>query len=102
MPDLPIARPAALEIRGLTKRYDDGTLALDGLDLTIPDGAVFGLLGPNGAGKTTLINSVAGLVRVTSGSIRVFGHEALGEGLAPLAARTLIGLAPQDVNLDRF
>ena len=94
--------PPALAISALTKRYDDGTLALDGLDLTIPDGAFFGLLGPNGAGKTTLINSVAGLVRVTSGSIRVFGHEALGEGLAPLAARTLIGLAPQDVNLDRF
>ena len=73
--------PPALEISALTKRYDDGTLALDALDLTIPDGAFFGLLGPNGAGKTTLINSVAGLVRVTSGSIRVFGHEALGDGL---------------------
>jgi ABC-2 type transport system ATP-binding protein len=94
--------PPALEIDALTKRYDDGTLALDQLDLTIPDGAFFGLLGPNGAGKTTLINSVAGLVRVTSGSIRVFGHEALGDGLEPLAARTIIGLSPQDVNLDRF
>ena len=72
--------PPALEISALTKRYDDGTLALDSLDLTIPDGAFFGLLGPNGAGKTTLINSVTGLVRVTSGSIRVFGHEALGRG----------------------
>ncbi len=87
--------PPALEISGLTKRYDDGTLALDDLDLTIPAGAFFGLLGPNGAGKTTLINSVAGLVRVTSGSIRVFGREALGEGLEPLAARTLIGLSPR-------
>ena len=70
--------PPALEISALTKRYDDGTLALDALDLTIPDGAFFGLLGPNGAGKTTLINSVTGLVRVTSGSIHVFGHDALG------------------------
>ena len=95
------ARPA-LEIRALTKRYDDGTLALDALDLTIPDGAFFGLLGPNGAGKTTLINSVAGLVRVTSGSIHVFGHQALGAGLEALAARTIVGLSPQDVNLDRF
>ena len=83
------AMPPALEIDALTKRYDDGTLALDALNLTIPDGAFFGLLGPNGAGKTTLINSVTGLVRVTSGSIRVFGHEALGEGLEPLAARTI-------------
>ena len=95
-------RTPALRVSALTKRYDDGTLALDALELTIPDGAFFGLLGPNGAGKTTLINSVAGLVRVTSGSIRVFGNEALGEGLEPLAARTIIGLSPQDVNLDRF
>jgi ABC-2 type transport system ATP-binding protein len=102
MLDDAVQRPPALEIRGLTKRYDDGTVALDRLDLTIPDGAFFGLLGPNGAGKTTLINSVAGLVRVTAGSIRVFGHRATGDGLAPLAARTIVGLSPQDVNLDRF
>jgi ABC-2 type transport system ATP-binding protein len=94
--------PPALEIRALTKRYDDGTLALDGLDLTIPDGAFFGLLGPNGAGKTTLINSVTGLVRVTSGSIHVFGHQALGDSVDTLAARAIVGLSPQDVNLDRF
>src|SRR5919108_736507 len=92
--------PAALVVEGLTKRYDDGTLALDELDLTIPDGAFFGLLGPNGAGKTTLINSVTGLVRVTGGSIRVFGHEAIGDGLESLAARAIVGLAPQDVILD--
>jgi ABC-2 type transport system ATP-binding protein len=92
----------ALQIERLTKRYDDGTLALDALDLTIADGAFFGLLGPNGAGKTTLINSIAGLVRVTGGSIRVFGRQALGDGSSTLAARGLVGLSPQDVNLDRF
>jgi ABC-2 type transport system ATP-binding protein len=92
----------ALAIRGLTKCYDDGTLALDALDLAIPDGAFFGLLGPNGAGKTTLINSITGLVRVTEGAIRVFGHEAVGDSLSTLAARRLVGLSPQDVNLDRF
>src|SRR5688572_31599308 len=94
--------PPALAIGALTKRYDDGTLALDQLDLTIADGAFFGLLGPNGAGKTTLINSITGLVRVTAGSIRVFGHEAVGDGASSLAARRLVGLSPQDVNLDRF
>jgi ABC-2 type transport system ATP-binding protein len=94
--------PPALEIAALTKRYDDGTLALDALDLTIPDGAFFGLLGPNGAGKTTLINSITGLVRVTSGSIHVFGHDALGDSSEALAARAIVGLSPQDVNLDRF
>jgi ABC-2 type transport system ATP-binding protein len=92
----------ALQISDLTKRYDDGTLALDSLDLTIPDGSFFGLLGPNGAGKTTLINSITGLVRVSSGSIRVFGHEAVGDQPSTLAARRLVGLSPQDVNLDRF
>src|SRR3954451_11916926 len=94
--------PPALRVEALTKRYDDGTVALDQLDLTIPDGAFFGLLGPNGAGKTTLINSITGLVRISSGSIRVFGHEAAGSPADVLAARAIIGLQPQDVNLDRF
>ncbi|MGH2804881.1 MAG: ATP-binding cassette domain-containing protein, partial [Thermoleophilaceae bacterium] len=48
----------ALSLRGLTKRYDDGTVALEDFDLDIPAGAFFGLLGPNGAGKTTLISAI--------------------------------------------
>ena len=91
-----VAHPA-LEVRGLTKRYDDGLVAVDSLDLVVPDGEFFGLLGPNGAGKTTLISAVCNLVRVTAGEIRVFGH-----GHRSLEARRLIGLAEQDVNLDRF
>jgi ABC-2 type transport system ATP-binding protein len=87
----------ALELRGLTKRYDDGLLALDSFDLTIPDGEFFGLLGPNGAGKTTLISAVCNLIRVTGGEISVFGHPH-----RTMEARRLIGLAEQDVNLDRF
>src|SRR3954453_10019285 len=89
--------PAALETRALTKRYDDGTVALDRFDLTVPDGAFFGLLGPNGAGKTTLISAVTNLIRVTAGEILVFGEPA-----ASLTARSWIGLAEQDINLDRF
>jgi ABC-2 type transport system ATP-binding protein len=92
-----VSPPAALSLRGLTKRYDNGFLALDGLDLDVPDGAFFGLLGPNGAGKTTLISAVCNLIRVTAGEIAVFGHHH-----ATLPARSLIGLAEQDVNLDRF
>src|SRR5918994_3559151 len=87
----------ALELRSLTKRYDDGTLALDSLDLEVPAGRFFGLLGPNGAGKTTLISAVCNLIRLTEGEARVFGHPHHA-----LAARRLIGLAEQDVNLDRF
>jgi ABC-2 type transport system ATP-binding protein len=92
-----VSPPAALSLRGLTKRYDNGFLALEGLDLDVPDGAFFGLLGPNGAGKTTLISAVCNLIRVTAGEIAVFGHHH-----ATLPARSLIGLAEQDVNLDRF
>src|SRR3954454_23357734 len=91
------AMSAALSLTGLTKRYDDGFLALEDFELEVPAGAFFGLLGPNGAGKTTLISAVCNLIRVTAGSVRVFGHDH-----ASMEARRLIGLAEQDVNLDRF
>jgi ABC-2 type transport system ATP-binding protein len=92
-----VENPPALRLRGVTKRYDNGFLALDDFDLEIPDGAFFGLLGPNGAGKTTLISAVCNLIRVSGGDIRVFGqpHDSL-------TARRWVGLAEQDVNLDRF
>jgi ABC-2 type transport system ATP-binding protein len=87
----------ALELRGLTKRYDDGLLAVESLDLVVPDGEFFGLLGPNGAGKTTVISAICNLIRVTEGEILVFGQDH-----STLAARRMVGLAEQDVNLDRF
>jgi ABC-2 type transport system ATP-binding protein len=87
----------ALELRALTKRYDDGLLALDHFDLVVPAGEFFGLLGPNGAGKTTLISAVCNLIRPTSGEALVFGHPS-----HCMEARRLVGLAEQDVNLDRF
>ena len=89
--------PPALETRGLTKHYDDGTVALEAFDLSVPDGAFFGLLGPNGAGKTTLISAVCNLIRVTAGDVLVFGEPA-----DSLTARRWVGLAEQDINLDRF
>ena len=91
--------PAALQITDLVKQYPTGTKALQGVSLTIPEGSFFGLLGPNGAGKSTLIHCTTGLAMPTSGSIRVFGHDAVehyGE------ARKAVGLAPQDLNLDHF
>ena len=88
---------SALVLNGLTKRYDDGLLALDDFSLSIDEGSFFGLLGPNGAGKTTLISAVCNLIRITAGEIRVFGHPHRS-----LEARRMIGLAEQDVNLDRF
>jgi ABC-type lipoprotein export system ATPase subunit len=92
-----IPRPPALSVRGLTKTYRGGFTAIKGLDLDIPDGAFFGLLGPNGAGKTTLIGAVCNLVRPTAGEIRVFGHPHESR-----EARRLVGLAEQEINLDRF
>src|SRR3954466_1160273 len=94
---MPNQLPPALELRALTKRYDDGTVALEAFDLTVPDGAFFGLLGPNGAGKTTLISAVCNLIRITSGDVLVFGEAA-----DSLVARRWVGLAEQDINLDRF
>jgi ABC-2 type transport system ATP-binding protein len=94
---MPAEGPPALELRDLTKRYDDGTIALEAFNLTVPDGAFFGLLGPNGAGKTTLISAVCNLIRITSGEVCVFGEPATS-----LKARRWVGLAEQDINLDRF
>jgi ABC-2 type transport system ATP-binding protein len=68
-----VTRPPALEISGLTVRYGD-TLAVDGLDLTIPAGSTVALLGPNGAGKSTIVNAVLGLLNPAAGAIRVLGR----------------------------
>lgn len=88
----------ALRIERLSKFYGDGTRALDELSLTIPTGCFFGLLGPNGAGKTTLIGAISGLVRVAAGQAFVFGLDTASD----LRARMLVGVAPQEIHLDRF
>jgi ABC-2 type transport system ATP-binding protein len=90
---------AALSVEGLHKVYADGTEALRGLSLRIPAGTFFGLLGPNGSRKTTLIGMVSGLVRAPTGRLFVFGHDAVADARR---ARLLLGVAPQDVHLDRF
>jgi len=72
-----------LEIDELIKVYRNGTRANDGISLSIREGEVFGLLGHNGAGKTTLVNQVVGLLRPTSGSIRIDGRDMVADpGLA--------------------
>jgi ABC-2 type transport system ATP-binding protein len=86
----------AIEVRALRKRFGDVT-ALDGLDLHIEAGTVFGLLGPNGAGKTTLVRILATLLQPTSGRATVLGHDVVGE---PLAVRRRIGLAGQFAAVD--
>jgi ABC-2 type transport system ATP-binding protein len=93
-----LAMPA-LQITDLVKRYPTGTEALRSVSLEIAAGEFFALLGPNGAGKSTLIHCTTGLAQPTSGSIRVFGHDAIDHYEQ---ARQAVGLAPQDLNLDWF
>jgi ABC-type multidrug transport system ATPase subunit len=77
------AHDNVVETRGLSKRYGGGVLAVDGLDLTVRRGEVYGFLGPNGAGKTTTLRMLVGLIRPTTGSARVVGYEpGAPEGLA--------------------
>jgi len=87
-----------LEIRELVKRYGAVT-ALGGVSLDIVSGEIFALLGPNGAGKTTLIGAVCGLVKKTSGTIRLFGQD---QDQDPVGPRYSVGLVPQEINFDPF
>ncbi len=84
---------AVIEARGLTKRYGD-TVAVDGLDLEIGRGEVFGLLGPNGAGKTTTILMLLGLTEPTEGTVRVLGLDPARD---PLAVKRRVGYLPDAV-----
>ncbi|GAB1337158.1 ABC transporter ATP-binding protein [Streptomyces sp. E-15] len=78
------AHPPVIDTRGLTKRYRGGQLAVDGLDLTVPAGSVFGFLGPNGSGKTTTIRMLMGLIEPTAGTVRLLGRPM------PRASRTVL------------
>ncbi len=94
----------AIRIQGLRKTYKaQGNApakdALKGIDLTIPEGSVFGLLGPNGAGKSTLINILAGLVKKTAGQVEIWGFD---QDKNPRQSRASIGVMPQELNLDPF
>jgi ABC-2 type transport system ATP-binding protein len=79
----------------VTKAYD-GVPCLRGVDLDVAEGEIVGLLGRNGAGKTTLVSIVAGLLAPDSGSVEVFGVDALA---APYRVRHLLGLAPQRLGI---
>ena len=85
-----------IEIRGLRKVFGD-VVALDGLELDVDAGTVFGLLGPNGAGKTTLVRILATRLAPTAGRAMVLGHDVVAE---PLAVRRRIGLAGQFAAVD--
>ncbi len=94
----------AIEISGLNKTYAGNSVqsskeALVDINLKIPRGSFFGLLGPNGAGKSTIINIMAGLVIKTSGEVKVWDYDIVGE---MRQARSSIGVVPQELNIDPF
>ncbi len=96
--------PPAIRIDNLVKRYaaagkGEAKLALKGVSFDVPQGQIFGLLGPNGAGKSTLINILAGLVRKTSGSAKIWGFDIDAN---PRNAKRSIGIVPQEIVFDPF
>ena len=88
----------AIRTEALTKLYPGGVLAVDGLDLTVREGEIFGLLGPNGAGKTTTAGMLTTRVLPTSGRAWVGGVDVVAH---PTAAKKVIGVVPQTNTLDR-
>ena len=88
-----------ISVSNLDKTYASGFRALRKINLEIRRGEIFALLGPNGAGKTTLINIVCGIVNPTQGVVLADGHDIISEYRA---ARSLIGLVPQELTTDAF
>ncbi|MFE6995084.1 ATP-binding cassette domain-containing protein [Microbacterium sp. NPDC057659] len=86
----------AIAADGLVKVFGENR-AVDGVDLRVPAGTVYGVLGPNGAGKTTTINMLATLMRPDGGGARVFGHDVVRE---PHVVRQLIGVTGQFASVD--
>ena len=85
-------RPLAIEARGLVKRFE-GFTAVDGVDLTVPEGAIYGILGPNGAGKTTTLRMLLGIIDPDQGTRRVLGHDR------PHEVAHTIGYLPEERGL---
>jgi ABC-2 type transport system ATP-binding protein len=79
-----------IELRGLTKKYGSFT-AVNGIDLTVPPGELFGFLGPNGAGKTTSLRMIAGILQPTAGTVRIGGIDMAAD---PVAAKAKMGFIP--------
>jgi ABC-2 type transport system ATP-binding protein len=96
MQDVTEPVPAAITAQGLTRAFGDVT-AVDGLDLTIRQGEIYGLLGPNGAGKSTTVKMLCTLLAPTGGRAEVAGHDIAAR---PQQVRLNIGVALQDVALD--
>jgi ABC-2 type transport system ATP-binding protein len=91
-----VSETPALECRGLRYRFGDH-VAVDGVDLTVRRGEVYGLLGPNGAGKTTTIRVVNTLLPLQEGTVRVLGYDV---ARTPMAVRRMLGYVPQQLSIE--
>ena len=80
-----------VEVKNLTKKYNEKSIALDNVSLDIKEGEILGILGPNGSGKTTLINSILGLIKYQKGDIKLFGKHLDNE------TKSKIGIVPQEL-----
>ena len=88
-----------IEIKNLSKVYDNGFKALNNINLQINKGEIFAMLGPNGAGKTSLISIICGIVKPTSGKITVENFDIIEDYRE---TRSRIGLVPQELTLEQF
>src|SRR6516165_2630060 len=88
-----------ISVNNLSKSYASGFQALKNINLGIRRGEIFALLGPNGAGKTTLIGIICGIVNPSEGVVSVGGHDIIADYRA---ARSMIGLVPQELATDAF
>src|SRR5213083_251714 len=87
----------AIEAEGLVREFKKGPRAVDGIDLAVREGEIYGFLGPNGAGKSTTVHMLTTLLPPTAGSARVAGYDIVREGPA---VRDAIGVALQEAALD--
>lgn len=87
-----------IQVAGLLRRFGR-TIALDGVDLEVPRGSVFGLVGENGAGKTTLIKHVLGLLKPQGGTVRVFGRDPVSD---PVGVLSRVGYLSEDRDLPEW
>src|SRR3989449_6085187 len=96
---MPTSNPASIEVEGLVREYKKGPRAVDGIDLSIAPGEIYGFLGPNGAGKSTTVHVLTTLLPPTAGNARVAGYDVVRDGPK---VRMAIGAALQEAALDPF
>src|SRR5438045_1248342 len=96
---MPAQNPASIEVEGLVREFKKGPRAVDGIDLQVAPGEIYGFLGPNGAGKSTTVLMLTTLLPPTAGTARVAGHDVVKQGPQ---VRGVIGAALQEAALDPF